>query len=234
MKYNLINKKFNKLTIIKRSDKIVNRKRYWHCKCDCGQITEVETSKIVSGHTKSCGCLYRDDINGLKSGKLTVIKFDNIENNRAFWICQCECGNTTRLSTDVIKSGHTKSCGCSHNAGRENCNWKGIGDISGGYWCQLLKRSKETNKDFDITKEYIWDLFLNQDKKCALTGIELKFPTKQSLRDGTASLDRIDSDIGYIKGNVQWIHKDINWMKQDFSEKYFIEMCQKIIEYRKE
>jgi hypothetical protein len=44
----------------------------------------------------------------------------------------------------------------------------------------------------------------------------------------TASLDRIDSSKGYIEGNVQWIHKHINKMKNNFNESYFIEICKKI------
>ena len=33
---------------------------------------------------------------------------------------------------------------------------------------------------------------------------------------GTASLDRIDSTKGYVRGNIQWVHKDINWFKRDY------------------
>lgn len=46
-------------------------------------------------------------------------------------------------------------------------------------------------------------------------------------------LDRIDSSKGYIEGNVQWVHKDVNMMKQNYSQKYFIEMCKKIYETNK-
>jgi hypothetical protein len=42
---------------------------------------------------------------------------------------------------------------------------------------------------------------------------------------GTASLDRIDSLVGYIKGNVQWVHKDVNVSKMDFDESYFRQLC---------
>lgn len=36
------------------------RKRYWKCLCECGKEALVETSKLRSGHTKSCGCLLAD------------------------------------------------------------------------------------------------------------------------------------------------------------------------------
>jgi hypothetical protein len=34
----------------------------WVCRCDCGKITEVLTGSLVSGNTRSCGCLKRDKI----------------------------------------------------------------------------------------------------------------------------------------------------------------------------
>jgi len=50
-----------------------------------------------------------------------------------------------------------------------------------------------------------------------------KSQSKQKLR--TASLDRIDSTKNYTIDNIQWVHKDVNKMKMDFSQEYFIEMC---------
>lgn len=49
---------------------------------------------------------------------------------------------------------------------------------------------------------------------------------------GVASLDRIDSSQGYIKGNVQWVHKDINKMKFDLSQDRFLELCNIIVQNR--
>lgn len=57
---------------------------------------------------------------------------------------------------------------------------------------------------------------------CNLTGLKLEFKT---LKKQTASLDRIDSTKGYVEGNVQWIHKDINLMKNRLPQDYFISMC---------
>ena len=48
----------------------------------------------------------------------------------------------------------------------------------------------------------------------------------------TASLDRINSKIGYFKENTQWIHKDLQWMKGNKDEAVFINYCKLIHEYR--
>jgi hypothetical protein len=38
-------------------------------------------------------------------------------------------------------------------------------------------------------------------------------------------LDRIDSNLGYVVGNVQWVLKEINIMKHTMSHDYFINLC---------
>lgn len=50
-----IGEQFNKLTVIDIIMK--NNKRKYKCKCECGNVIEIESAAIRSGHTKSCGCL---------------------------------------------------------------------------------------------------------------------------------------------------------------------------------
>lgn len=109
--------------------------------------------------------------------------------------------------------------------GNKGKGWKGYEEISSTYLSSVKNSARYRDIKFNINIEYMWDLFLNQDRKCALSGIDLNFGSVARCNDITASLDRIDSSKGYIEENVQWIHKNINFMKQDFNEKYFIEMC---------
>ena len=46
------------------------------------------------------------------------------------------------------------------------------------------------------------------------------------INDG--DLDRIDSKLGYIKGNVQWLHRDVNKIKSNLPEDYLFNLCGKI------
>lgn len=41
------------------------RKVYWLCSCDCGNEAEVESYKLRSGHTRSCGCLVAETAGSL-------------------------------------------------------------------------------------------------------------------------------------------------------------------------
>lgn len=50
------------------------------------------------------------NLKGCKFGKLTAISFDSGK-----WECNCECGNTVYVKTNMLLNGDTKSCGCQHH-----------------------------------------------------------------------------------------------------------------------
>ena len=49
--------RFSMLTVLKRAGTNKHRKALWKCKCDCGRTTVVSSVDLVTGNTKSCGCL---------------------------------------------------------------------------------------------------------------------------------------------------------------------------------
>ena len=52
---NLLGERFGKLTVIDQAT-VQDRKNYkWLCRCDCGNLCEVTTCHLRSGHTRSCG-----------------------------------------------------------------------------------------------------------------------------------------------------------------------------------
>lgn len=61
----------------------------------------------------------------------------------------------------------------------------------------------------------------------------LVFRSKSGMSDGTASLDRIDSSKGYVVGNVQWVHKDVNTVKWDLTLDNFFRVCKMVVEHNK-
>lgn len=164
--------------------------------------------------------------------KLTILSLHHItQKHRKFFLCKCECGNEVIVSIDKLNSGHTKSCGClKKKTAASHPSWKGYEEISQSFWSKLQSHAKERGRKVKINMEYAWKKFLSQNRKCALSGLELKFNKNRKSSEGTASLDRIDSSKDYEEGNVQWVHKHINKMKQSFNDEYFIQMCQKVTE----
>lgn len=143
------------------------------------------------------------------------------------WLCECECGKRNVFTYTRLVKGRTY--GCVYCRGR---TYHGL--ISGNHWSNIRRHAKDRGLPILITHEYIWDLFVSQNGKCALTGLDLYFSDGyEQEKNGitTASLDRIDNNHGYIFGNVQWIHKDVNKMKWAFEQKYFIHICKLISEH---
>ena len=199
------------------------------------------------------------DITGQRYGYLTAIRpvgvketFNKKANRlmkRAVWLFKCDCGKEVEKCRTTLERykqiGLTISCGCKsfiEKLGNKHGLWKGYGEISSTYFTYLKRRSKtggHRKKDltFDLSIEYLWDLFLKQNRKCVFSGEILTFGTLAQVRnkkdrEPSASLDRIDSSKGYVEGNVQWVHKNLNIMKQDLTDDVFVEWCKKVASYR--
>ena len=49
--------RFGRLTALRPTRRRMNESVVWLCRCDCGREAEVPYSSLVSGNTRSCGCL---------------------------------------------------------------------------------------------------------------------------------------------------------------------------------
>ena len=57
---NIIGEKFGRLTVIERIANGKNGQSRWLCRCECGNLKEVQYSNLQSGQVKSCGCLRQE------------------------------------------------------------------------------------------------------------------------------------------------------------------------------
>ena len=94
---------------------------YWNCICDCGNRKVIRGTALKTGCTVSCGCFRKEvlhklkskDLTGQRFGMLTAIKYIKTDRNRHnVWLCHCDCGNNKEVTSDLLQSGHTQSCGC--------------------------------------------------------------------------------------------------------------------------
>lgn len=210
------------------------------CKCECGTEKLVNPSYLLNGRSKSCGCLRKEltskrrlnDLTGRIFGKWIVLKrLENDKWNMTKYLCRCECGHEKDIYAKHLNSGDSNGCHkCSVKSGKNHAQWNGHEDISGAWWANHIgscDRQRNGNiTPVKITKEFAWDLFQKQNKKCALSGLDLVISNDH--KNNTASIDRINSAKGYTEDNVQWVHKDINIMKNRFEQEYFIYMCKLI------
>jgi hypothetical protein len=94
-----------------------------------------------------------------------------------------------------------------------------------------LKDNRRGIKEIEVTLQDLHQQWLKQNGRCSLTNEILKFgATEKERKTGftTASLDRKDNEKGYLKDNIQWVHKDVNDAKGKLTQQRFIEICKEV------
>jgi len=176
--------------------------------------------------------IVKEDFIGKSFNGIEILEILPNVGKRRKTICKCHCKKVFEAEFYNVCGGGYKSCGClQYISGINNRKWNGFGEISKSYFYHLSVGAKDRNLKFDITLPEIWEIFLKQNRKCVYSGKVLKFSSSRNSHDGTASLDRIDPKKGYVKNNVQWVHQDVNFMKQDMKEIEFLDLISEIYNY---
>lgn len=114
--YNLIDQTFGRLTVLfKLGEKHKSGQTLWRCVCQCGNETDVTSSRLVKGNKKSCGCLAKDTArerattHGMRGTKLyniwesmrkrcNDVNHDNYKHYGEAGITVCEEWNSSSIS----------------------------------------------------------------------------------------------------------------------------------------
>jgi hypothetical protein len=223
----LTGKIFGSLHVIRRVDNNKRGEACWECRCDCGNISIAKSANLVGGRTASCGCKRRgnprdDSIIGQTFYGITVLAVANKDRHREwFYTCRCSCGNI--FDSRRSKIGVRHLCPA--------CRWNDYEEITRGYWSGIINGANARNIEFNISPEYACELFRQQNGCCALSGVPLSL-ARRHTRQHTASLDRIDNNKGYVVGNVQWVHREVNRLKGTMSQQRLIYWCQLISDHK--
>lgn len=172
------------------------------------------------------------DLTNKQFGDYTVIGRGPDRKKHIYWTCRCKCGVTKLVEGSGLTSGRAQRC--------SKCNatiylFEGVGELSKTYWSRLIAGAKKRRIPFDVKMEDLWELYINQARKCAITGVPIKFGRFSSKKtcaesDQTASLDRIDPTQGYVLTNVRWVHKHINRMRWILNDAQFYNWAKLIVE----
>lgn len=104
-------------------------------------------------------------------------------------------------------------------------------------------RARESAKrkgiEFNLTVIQLKKIWDRQNGKCVYSGVQLSgFETtdsrKETYRPHFASLDRKDSNKGYVKDNVQFVSMIAQFAKNTFSEEDLFQFCKDVVEYQNE
>jgi hypothetical protein len=167
------------------------------------------------------------------TSRWTIIRTEYIKQRKHYYV-QCDCGYEGYRPARYVDSGRSTSCkSCSSRLNKSNIvNLKSgnikakekaytKGGLTGHRYASIRQGATRRKLTFNVSLEYLWDLYVKQNMKCAISGIELTFKD--------ASLDRINSNIGYENDNVQWVHKRINLMKGNLHHDDLVKWCAIIV-----
>lgn len=155
------------------------------------------------------------NLTGQKFGRLTVIKRSDRRGSNAFWDCACECGNTNTIASRSLTNGLTKSCGC---RAKDTCfKPKHNKSHSLEYHSWMAMRKRAYNRDGRFPQyenrgiEPEWDL-----------SFESFYADLGPIPSDKHSLDRIDNDKGYYRGNCRWATS--TQQNRNYSQNVFIDI----------
>lgn len=96
-----------------------------------------------------------------------------------------------------------------------------------------FRRVKKRHHKYDITIDDILEQWEKQNGICVYSGVKLNHPSEGGSNINKASLDRIDSSKGYIKGNIQFISITCNQAKNNMSHEEMLTFCNIISKFNK-
>ena len=157
---------------------------------------------------------------GKTFGSRTVISAETTRPRRdTLWLTRCKCGTEKWINAARLVAGRQVQCLACKQA-----------PITCYLLTEAQHRAKKKGLPFDFTQLDLEQLMRKQRGLCAYTGepLVLHKSARQRAKGNTLSLDRIDSSKGYVRGNVQLVHKVINMMKSSMSHIDFLKWCSRV------
>ncbi len=140
-----------------------------------------------------------------------------------------KCGKVRVVAASSIER-RCQQCSCGPSKEREE--YLGFGEITQSKMLNMMAGAEKRELEWGVSAEYLWGLYLRQDRKCALTGVPIDFKREKGGGSfGTASLDRVEPMVHYFERNVWWVHREVNEMKMARSLKDFRAWCHAVVAF---
>ncbi len=223
----MVNRNSTKCCSVECSKELIKSKRIRKTCKYCKKVFNLKPSqKFLTCCSKECSLKYKEEYPKGKpvmvNGKLLCVRCEQYKDLDKFY-------DTGHQTSNNVRSNKMVNCKECHIEIGNDQRKKRISSIEGTLR-ELLKRSRTVKKgkllgcDLDI--EYLIELYNKQDGKCALSGVVMEIASYYNLKG--ISIDRINCEQGYLKGNIQLLCWGVNQMKNDLDNQELIDWCNKI------
>lgn len=213
-----------------------------NCVCDCGNERTVTRRNLISGNSKSCGCLRAEGrramalkLEGKRFGFLTVLK----RTPKGHFACRCECGNLSTVAVTALTRGIVKSCGCKNGNHPKQISWRtreielakerALETLAKSLFKAYQNEARKKAKPWNLSIAHFSSLLkgkchycdspaLNVRKHTRLKGVILKYN----------GIDRLDNSKGYSLENCVSCCKRCNSAKNDMTQTEFTDWVVKV------
>lgn len=222
--------KINHWIILDANPIMLDKHLKYKVQCDCGSEPVMRSLSEIRRTNRCRKCSHGPNMLDIHIGDVynnwTVIDGPFKKNNALYYKVSCKCGAERLKQPGELVHGAKMCPKCARELLIPKIVKKNgaIGDLRISKLWKINNSAKARNLECSLTMEYLWDLYLKQNKKCAITGDYLPNINK-------ASLDRIDSSKGYIEGNVQWVTSIANICKYTLTMEELIDFCKKVINH---
>ena len=105
------------------------------------------------------------------------------------------------------------------------------------YFKLIKRRTKERSEPLSLSLDDLKQQWEKQNGICPFTGWQLEIPRTSHwaecpITPRRASIDRVDSSIGYVPGNIQFVSVMANYCKHQFTDQDVIDFCRAVAEYQ--
>lgn len=93
----------------------------------------------------------------------------------------------------------------------------------------IRAKCRRLHIEFDLTPSVLRQLWIRQGGKCPLTGHKMLFNELSSPY--SVSVDRLDSQGGYVPGNVRLVTRQANCARHEWGDHQLLEFCKSVVRY---
>ena len=170
---------------------------------------------------------------GRKFERLTVLSLSHLDKrHRKHWLCLCDCGSVKAVQSGLLTSGNTRSCGCLAAEARRSQRLPGDRGVINHIILQYKRHASDRGIQFSLDYDAVEELIRRPCHYCGDKAGNLKKTKNMTEGFRHNGIDRVDSSLGYVNGNVVPCCGLCNRAKRDMPRDVFIAWATRIAKHQ--